>query len=362
MKVGIITYHCSNNYGAQLQAYALRRVIQKLGHKAEVLDCNTVGKGKIFTWSLHSLRAFLGSLRNNILSLVSERERHRLFHDFSQTMIGLSKPCLTKRELDEKSRCYDFMITGSDQVWHPQICEGQTCFFLDLPIKGEQKISYAPSFGVPDYNADEVNRYMPFIKGIKHLSVREEQGRKIIKKYTGRDAKLVLDPTMLLTYEEWDDIAISPKYKDYLFYFTILDEPDGADDMVRRMAKERGLKIVRIGGVRDIAKPGFINARASGPREFLGLIRGASFIVTSSFHGSVFSILYEKEFLSICNNNNRNSRLETLMSNLGLSNYLVHDVQTYSIQSYQCIDYNNVNKTLHRLREDSMSFLNNAIK
>ena len=362
MKIGIITYHCSNNYGAQLQAYATCHFLQKMGHEAEVIDCNTIGVGPIFMWSLESPRAIFGSIRNNFLSLVSERKRYRLFNEFSRNMIGLSKPCYTKVELDKACKNYDYIITGSDQVWHPMICEGNTRFFLDLPIPDNRKIAYAPSFGVSEYSKEEVDEYMPLISKIGHLSVREESGRRMIKKYTGRDAKIVVDPTMLLTRADWDKILIPAKYQKYLFYFTILDEPNGTDELVRKIAQEKGLEIVRIGTVRDIMKRGFINARANGPQQFLGLVRDADFVVTTSFHGTVFSILYEKQFLCVLNNNDRNSRMETLLSGLGLDSRMIRNIHNSKISKVSIINYQDVNARLAELREESMQFLNNSIK
>lgn len=362
MKIGIITYHRSNNYGAQLQAYAMCHFLQKMAHEAEVIDCNTIGVGPIFMWSLGSLRAIFGSIRNNFLSLVSERKRYRLFNEFSRNMIGLSKPSYTKVELNKACKNYDYIITGSDQVWHPMICEGNTRFFLDLPIPDNRKIAYAPSFGVSEYSKEEVDEYMPLISKIGHLSVREESGRRMIKKYTGRDAKIVIDPTMLLTRADWDKILIPAKYKKYLFYFTILDEPNGTDGLVRKIAHEKGLEIVRIGTVRDIMKRGFINARASGPQQFLGLVRDADFVVTTSFHGTVFSILYEKQFFCVLNNNDRNSRMETLLCGLGLDSRMIRNIHNCKISKVSIINYQDVNARLAELRDESMQFLNNSIR
>lgn len=362
-RIGIITYHRSQNYGAQLQAYATRTALEKMGHWAEVIDCNRIGQiDKLFHWNFSSLKGFLGALRNNALSLVSEKKRRRLFAAFSEQKIGLSEPCHSRRELEARCAEYDAVITGSDQVWHPQICEGNTAFFLDLPLRPEQKIAYAPSFGVPDYTEEDAQRYMPLINDIAHLSVREEAGQALIRRRLNREAPLVLDPTMLLTREDWDTIARPAPYRRYLLYFTILDEPPGTDALVRRIAAERGLHIVRIGRVKDIIKRGFINARANGPQEFLGLVRDADFVLTSSFHGSVFSILFEKEFLCVLNNNNRNSRLETLAEQMGLTNRLVRNVNSFEHkEACPMPDYAAVRMRLEQKRAESLNFLHHAL-
>lgn len=363
-RIGIITYHRSQNYGAQLQAYATRTALTQMGHQAEVIDGNTIGQQKkLFHWNFRNIKGFLGALRNNMVSLFCEKARRRHFAEFSTQHIGLSTPCPTRAELEQQCRRYDAVITGSDQVWHPQICEGDTAFFLDLPLRSEQKIAYAPSFGVPDYTEKEAARYMPLINDIGHLSVREQAGQELIRRHTGKEATLVLDPTMLLTRADWEKLALPAPYrKPYLFYFTILDEPPGTDAMVRRIAAQRGLQIVRIGALKDVLKRGFINARSKGPREFLGLVRDADFVVTSSFHGTVFSILFEKEFLCVLNNNNRNSRLETLAEQTGLTAQLVRDVAAYDEQrDYHSPNYETAAQRLRALREHSQNFLREAL-
>lgn len=362
-RIGIITYHRSQNYGAQLQACATRIVLEQMGCQAEVIDCNRIGEEKkLFHWHTASLKALLGSARNNVLSLISERSRRRKFAAFSRDCVGRSTPCHTRKALEEKCRQYDAVITGSDQVWHPQICEGRREFFLDLPLRSEQKIAYAPSFGVSEYTEDEVAAYMPLINDIAHLSVREHAGQELILRHTGRYAPLVVDPTMLLTATDWNRLATPTPYQHYLLYFTILDEPSGLDAAVRRLAARRNLKIVRIGLVKDIIKPGFINARAAGPQEFLGLVRDADLVVTSSFHGTVFSILYEKNFICVLNNNNRNSRLETLVRQLGLEKRLVRDAEHIDVAlAEQEPDYTAVAEKLQYLRAQSLHFLQQAL-
>lgn len=362
MNVGVITYHRSNNYGAQLQSYAMVRVLMQMGHNAEIIDCNTIGSGKIFHWNFQSVRGFMGAFRNNALSLLTEFKRKKLFKTFVESYIPKSRECFTQKELLDVVKQYDYIITGSDQVWHPQICEGKKFFFLDLPIPSSRKIAYAPSFGLDDYTENEVEQYMPLIDDIGHLSVRETTGNMILEKYLGRKAQEVVDPTMLLQKKEWEDLTPPPKYERYLLYFTILDEPCGMDNFVREIADKHGLKILRIGTVRDILKSGFINARVSGPKDFLSLVRYADMVITSSFHGFVFSILFQKEVLCVLNNNDRNSRLKDLAQKLGMISRIVLNPSQYDAASISPIDYKKVEIQLIEMRENSLKFLENAIR
>lgn len=362
-RVGIITFHRAQNYGAQLQAYALRTTLNRLGYRAELIDCNHIGEEKrLFLWHAGSLKALLGSLRNNLLSLISEKERRRKFSAFSAEQVGRSAPCHTLAEVEQACAQYDAVITGSDQVWNPVISEGRPEFFLDLPLRREQKIAYAASFGVSEYSEEEAARFMPHINAIEHLSVRESAGQELILRHTGRQSPVVLDPTMLLTAEEWEGLAKPSPYERYMLYFTILNEPPGMEAMVRRIAAKRQLRVVRIGQLKDILKRGFINGRAAGPMEFLGLVRDADLVVTSSFHGTVFSILFEKTFLCVLNNNNRNSRMETLARQLGVEAQLVREVRTFDPkQPVSPPDYAAVSLRLKELREDSLQFLRQAL-
>lgn len=363
MKIGVITYHRSNNYGAQLQAYALIKALSQLGHQAEVIDCNSIGSGKVFHWNFQSLRGFMGALRNNVLSSLTEFKRNRLFKNFVESEIPISIPCTTQEQLDSLVKQYDYVIVGSDQVWHPQICEGKKFFFLDLPIQSSKKIAYAPSFGVDDYTETEASIYMPLIKNIGHLSVRETTGNRIIFKYLGHEVKEVVDPTMLLKPHDWKVLTTPPKYKKYLLYFTILDEPYGTDRLVREIAARHELKIIRIGSVKDMLKPGFKNARVSGPKDFLSLVRYADIVVTSSFHGLVFSILFHRNFLCVLNNNERNSRLNDLARKLRLTDRLISNPQEYKADScLPAIDYQHLDTMLSELRKASLKFLNDAIR
>lgn len=362
MEVGVITYHRSINYGAQLQAFALIKVLQNLGHQAEIIDCNSIGVGKIFHWNLKSLRGFLGALRNNALSILTEFKRRKLFDNFVENYIPKSEPCTTQESLKKIVKKYDYVITGSDQVWHPQICEGKKFFFLDIPIPSTKKIAYAPSFGVDNYSQQEASVYMPLINKIEHLSVRETTGNEVIERYLGKKVKEVVDPTILLDKEEWEKLTSAPKYSDYILYFTILDEPSGMDTLVRKIADKKKLKIVRIGSVRDILKSGFINGRISGPLDFLSLVKNADVVVTSSFHGLVFSILFHKDFIGVLNNNERNSRLKDLAQKLGLSDRLISNFIDFDLTNIKPINWKKIDNIISELRKDSLIFLDNAIK
>lgn len=360
-KVGILTYHRSINYGAMLQAYALRYTIQKLGHDAEVIDYGKIGQERFFFWSTFSPKAIAGSIINNFLRLFGERQRLATFNKFSEEVIGISqKHYYTKDELTADLSHYQSLVTGSDQVWHPLICEDDMSYFLDFPISDNQKIAYAPSFGVKKLTDKQQKKYTPFLQHIGHLSIREEAGAEILKHLLNKEVPLVADPTLLCDATEWDEIAISPaRKKKYILFFTILGDPKGSVEFVFSLSRKFGYEIVKIGSIRDLANWRYHSGRAAGPREFLGLVREAEFVVTNSFHGTVFSIIYRRNFFTFLNNNDRNSRLESITRILGLETQLKKGKCT--LLENLTVDYSQAEERLALLKKQSISFLENAL-
>lgn len=361
-KVGILTFHRSINYGAMLQAYALRHTVQKLGYETEVIDYGKIGQSERFYWSTTSIKAIGGSIINNFLKLFGEKRRIANFKKFSEEFIGLSsKHYATKEELSKDLHHYQSLITGSDQVWHPMICEDDMTYFLDLPIQSNQKIAYAPSFGVKELTKKQQERYTPFLQHIGHLSIREETGVTILKKLLKRNVPLVVDPTLLCEAEEWDKIAILPNEKKrYILFFTVLGDPEGSAEFALALSKHFGYTIIKIGSIRDIAKLQYKSGRYANPREFLGLVKKAEFVITNSFHGTAFSIIYRKNFFTFLNNNDRNSRLESITKMLGLENQLKKG--KCDLPMNLKVDYTQAEFLLIRLRQQSLLFLENALK
>lgn len=360
-KIGILTYHRSINYGAVLQAYALRNTIHKLGYNAEVIDYGKIGQDKLFYWSTSSLKAIIGSTINNFLRLFGEKKRLRNFKSFSENVIGISSKHYYQRdELIKDIDKYDYIITGSDQVWHPMICEDDMTYFLDLPISSNQKIAYAPSFGVKELSEEQRKKYTPLLKQIGHLSIREEAGKEILKSLLNKETPIVLDPTLLCGAEEWDKIAVLPKTKKkYILFFTILGDPEGSKEFVYELRKKFNYDIIKIGDIRDLLNSKYKIGRYSSPQEFIGLIKNAEFVVTNSFHGTVFSIIYRKNFFTFLNKNDRNSRLESITQILGLENRLKKGIS--KLPDNLETDYTQAEIKLNILKKQSIDFLKNAL-
>ncbi len=225
MKIGILTFHHSLNCGAALQAWALQTYLRQNGFDAEIVNYGKIGWPNKYHLSVGSLRSLIGSIRRNVLTLFSsfgiESYRRSLYKRFLQDemKIGCS---VSKRQINERG--YTHLITGSDQVWHPIINEGDETYFIANASEGVKRISYAPSFGVDKFDAELEARMSEWLKKFDAISVREPEGAEIVKRLSGRDAEVVCDPTLLLGRKAYEAIERKPRFglpEKYIAVYTI---------------------------------------------------------------------------------------------------------------------------------------------
>ncbi|HOQ06429.1 MAG TPA: polysaccharide pyruvyl transferase family protein [Clostridiales bacterium] len=325
MKAGILTFHYAHHYGAQLQAYALMRAIQLLG-----VDCgiiNYVRKDNIEGSSLFKKGLSPGAVLSNLDTLLhyrSLKKRHDRFDSFVFNEMKLSEKFYgSYKELCDDPPAYDVYVCGSDQIWNPLIFSEKTydpAFFADFARSG-RRVAYAPSFGISSIPEDKREELAGYLAKFDCLSSREKQGEKIIREITGREAVTVLDPTLLLPAEEWSMLAAAPgsagydspeasggdspgtgdggplQTGGYILCYFITDARKYAD-YVGLVAEKYRLPVVSLCGSRRVVPQTKHKRLDCGPREFLGLFREASVVCTDSFHGTVFSLIFEKEFYS----------------------------------------------------------------
>lgn len=309
MKIGIITINDNNNYGNRLQNYALQSYLKKMG-----ADCNTLNNSPYTnTKDKYILRKIKKIFKGETYS--KNKNRKNSFKNFN-AYISFEKKNISVYSTDLD---YDYYIVGSDQVWNPQIgrCrEIDLLYFCD----GMKRISYAASFGVSDISLKEKQNLKIELVKFKNISVREDVGKKIVEETTGRnDVEVLIDPTMLLTAEEWDQVSKKPKMlkKDrYILNYFLGNLSEDKKQEIERIAKENDCEIINILD----KKSSFYEC---GPSEFLWLEKNAFLICTDSFHSSVFAILYNRPFIIFDRDQegliSMNSRLETLISKFKLN-------------------------------------------
>ncbi len=298
MKIGVITFHFVNNFGGILQCYALQRVLkEKFKSESLVIDYRNwfirlTDFIRLFPITKNK-EEFLTGLR----TFSYRRNRKEKFIEFNKTHLNMSKTFYSSMSISEKELNCDFYICGSDQIWNPFLtCGFAPAYFLSFVNNSEKKISYAPSLGTGRWRSYMFLPVRKYIKLINGLSIREYEGKRLIKKLTGRDVRQLIDPTFLLTYEQWSEIAIDPEIDGKYILLYIMQKDDEVYSYVREIKRRLNLPVVEIS--RYGYKPECVDKTLIdlGPSEYLGLFKNAEFICTNSYHGLVFSIIFEKEF------------------------------------------------------------------
>lgn len=346
-KVGIVTINDYNNYGNRLQNYAVEKILQKLDIDVVTLKNEPCSNTKENFW----LRKIKSCFNKDSYSNIEERKL--CFENFNK-YINFSK---NKISVFSKLNEYDFFITGSDQVWNPNFGRLREVDMLAF-APPQKRISFSASFGVKELNKKECQKVEDEISVFKAISVREESGKKIIEKITGReDVIVLLDPTMMLSDKEWEKVAKKPKMlKDerYILNYFLGDLSEKRKLVIEEIAKKNNCKIINI---LDINDPFY----CTGPSEFLYLEKNAFLICTDSFHSSVFSIIFEKPFLVFDREDSHvamNSRIETLLSKFNLQNRRFNEKLSGNLFS---IDYEKSKKVIEEEKYKTMKFLKDAL-
>lgn len=308
-KVGIMTMHRKFNFGSALQTYALQRTILKLGYDCDVIDYlypNSYHIGKNIPQPVEVSR--LAKVKDQIgRYLTSQKERECAFSEFMSGYIKLSKEQYpTIESLLQSPPQYDIYVSGSDQVWNTKYLHEDPTFLLKFAPQDAKRISYAASFGNSSLDQRHAALYRDNLQKFSSISVRESSGVQIVADLIDRQSQVVLDPTFLLSADDWMPLAIKPELEGpyilcYFLHYTFNPQPY-ADMVARQISKATGYKLVFI--LPDAYKGKMLDPRVhtvfrAGPREFLGWFANAEIVLTTSFHGTAFSINFEKRFLSI---------------------------------------------------------------
>ena len=342
MKIGIITIQNVNNYGAELQCCALCRKLQSMGYDVEVINYlfgihpKHIHAGEKRTVSIslkQDIKVRLLPIVQNLFCLFHHKNkelRNQRFDEFHATYNRLTKKVYPSvQSLYEANFDYDVLCIGSDQVWNYEKGYSLEPFFASFDKKGTRKISYGSSIGLSKLSPEAENVFKKELSGFTSLSVREQQASDLLHKLLNKDVDVVLDPTLLLNSNEWLEVAkteMCPNEKYVLVYIVTIKPCNYVLEVARKVAKERGLKIVRI--CRDAYPEHSGNdveeILTAGPSDFVGLFSRAEFVVTNSFHGTVFSINFSKPFYSVIkSHHSTNSRLTSILKKLNLEDRIL---------------------------------------
>lgn len=360
-KIGIMTFHRAYSYGAKLQAWALIEYLRNIGFEAEAIDYGSIGEEKLRRIGVRSLKDFIVTSLCYICSSISEPRRTRRFMEFL-TMIPHSDKRYDRSTISEAEEEYDYIITGSDQVWNPRYNEGDMSYLLDFVHDDSKKYSYAASFGASHFDREIINKYKPLLQSFNKILVREREGQLLLKEFMNKESSVVLDPTFLIEPDVWNKLSVYPlkKTRKYILSFQIIDRDPSFDRMLEHLHTLTGYEIIEI---RDSFryKPSRWGAfTEAGPREFLGLIKNAEVVVTNSFHATVFSLLFNRPFFTLRNKFGFNSRMEDLTSKSGLSERMFDENSALPTNDEIAIDYREPNARLSTLISETKKIISDT--
>ena len=348
-KVAIVTIVHGANYGNRLQNYALQTTIEKIG-----FEC--------LTFKRNVYMNLLSSLKNQLYIPLKRssgmKKRYKMFDDFNNKYINFTDYILYNRKTVNKSEIdkYYAFVCGSDQIWNPNWSTNCDKDFLTFAPVGK-RISYAASFGVEKIKPDKEQEYKKYLSEIDYLSVRENTGAKLISQLTGRNATVVLDPTLLLDKDEWIMLEEKPhgfKESQYVLCYFLAGCSDDRKKQIQEYSEKNGLTVIEIDTKENDSSFSY------SPNNFLYLINHAQHVFTDSFHCTVFSIIFHKQFDVFQRKigvSNMSDRIITLLQTCGIENRIDRD----SIDNSD-IDYKLTDQKIIIEKGNSIAFLKKSLK
>ncbi|MDD4608984.1 MAG: polysaccharide pyruvyl transferase family protein [Bacteroidaceae bacterium] len=362
MKIGILTFHCAHNYGTVLQAYALQEFLKSQGHTVSILDYRpeyilhlykvfTLKKKKNASWLV-----YFKSVVSRLLTLSIRKKRFKAFDTFITERMQLSSPLF-----DVADSAFDAYVFGSDQIWNPIICHGfDERFFGDFKAaRGKKRIAYAASMSAFKLDDYQVGYYRDKLQHLDCIGVREESLKDLLTPLTDKPISVVIDPTLLVGSEVFNPIAVAPKReRKYVLVYQI-NKNKHAFELAHKIAKEQDADVVEIVASWLDYRTSPNKIQCASPEEFLGYIKHACFVITTSFHGTVFSVLFEKPFYTLKVHSGADARAASLLESLGLSNRFIDG--TALPEKYLTMNVEEVSGRLAELRKSSYSFLESSL-
>ena len=359
--VGILTFHRALNYGAVLQAYALKWVCEGMGYDVHIIDYDYDAGGELATpvtafLAAKNKKTALPGLIRGLLGYLGDKKRARAFAAFRKNYLSESAPCADAADI--RALKYDVLIAGSDQIWNRGVTQHRydPVFFMDFETDAKKVLYGASSEDVP-FPGEKGEAFAKALQGLRGtVSIREKRLADYVERLTGTAYPVVLDPTLLAGRGFLDTIHIpDPPAEEYILLYQI-DANPASDICVKTLEQHFGCRAY------TMTVPRLDNAYGrrgeAGPEEFLALLKGAKFLVTNSFHGIALSLLMHKQFF-VYENGGVMTRIDNLLELAGLQNRKVRLVA--DIDTEFTVDYGTVDQRLEAARRESMAFLRGAL-
>jgi len=366
MKIGILTYHRAENYGALLQAYATKSYLESLGHDVSFVDYwpqYHIDYFKLFSWrrflagSIHVKMAMLTGI---IVWGIPRLRRKRQLQRFMQQRLGLN-PQPQYTDMDDKTERYDAVIYGSDQIWRKQHLGGvefDDWYFGSDNVRTERKIAYAASMGKLETTEKDDGYVKRMMRNFSNIAVRETSLQDYLYQLDV-SSTIVADPVFLLTKDQWLQVAEPfEKSKEYILFYNLLNTSESTR-FAKALSKQTGLPVIEVTKRLSLLHIGSHYIRTASVERFLGLLAGARYVVSNSFHGVAFSLIFGKQFWAV-GMGEKAGRVISLLASAGISQRYVETAFQHILLK-DTINYENVNVRIKGLVASSKEFLNASI-
>lgn len=358
LKVGTLTFHEAGSYGAVFQSYALQQALLDMGEDTEIINyrCPAI-------WKYREKTINIKNIIGHLLRFPWRNRKLRKFDDFRKNILKCSDQVAGQHEIKHLCEKYDKVIVGSDQVWNPDLTGNDRAYFLDFMEDDKKKISYAASIGTDSWKENE-KELGDLVSRFESLSVREKSAAAYLERLMDIKAEIVCDPTFLISDDKWNSIIKEPSFKDeYILIYMLGKEYTGCLDWCKKLAREKGYKIIMVHGNRKKGD-GCVNVRDASPQEMLGLLKRAQFVATNSFHGICMSMIFQKNFVWFRekgepgNLKERGSRIRDLLEGYNLVD---REVSIDSLPPSD-IDKEKLHSDIVRFRQVGLQWLKQALK
>lgn len=352
MKVGILTFHIADNYGAVLQCFALQKFLENLGHEVKVLDYQQSFLKRIYRKS--DLRMFFANLlighRFEPIKLIKRNKTIRKFNDFRAKYLNIDIQTFNK--VEKIPNDLGLYVIGSDQLWNYKVCGDiyDPLYWGSFKKLVSGKVaSYAVSTSVESLQEMPKELLTEYLSNFDAISVREDKLIPTIKKFTDKKTVSNVDPTLLLSSCEWDNVVDSSNIelpREYILVYTVRNYFGNCSSILQKaksLSDKLGIPVIEINTKKNYS-----------PEDFLKLIKNANYVMTSSFHASVFSVIFKRNLTAYIYNDPSDERYVNLLKMLHLEDCLAP--MTYTPTSIPSIDYSNVEEYLRKFKTDSKAY------
>lgn len=371
-KIAKLTWLHNGNYGSTLQALALQKFLKDNYFDVVDINYNASTKTKLINWveNRNSPELFIRKFQERKAKMQFAYpelfiEREKKFKLFQESNMTLSSLYRTPHEVKNVSNDYDIFICGSDQIWSPALMN--PVFYLDCIPKNKVKIAYAPSFGVLNLSKYKKKRIAKFLESFNYISVRETQGQQLVKEIINKEVPVQVDPTMLLSKTKWSEYTGERIEKDKYIFCYLLKSNSLYIEAVRRISIELNIKVIIVPTIKGPFQTGFNEYIDIGPSEWLNYIQNAEIVYTDSYHGGIFSAVFEKEFFlfkrfSDNDYKSENSRVYTLIKLLGVEERLIDSDNIHLMKGLDAINYTCVKSRIEKEANRSGEWILDILK